>query len=450
MNEQWKQQIRQKVADSKEPAFEVPRTEMEKALSANRRQRRRVGMWYGGLAAAAMLLLIVGIGFLGHLQPWGDQVEELERKNPAGRRIMGSHRDAVADEAVPIIVRMASALRQGGHVLLAMAEKSTDEPQQTTAQDTLQATDTETAPQAEQADTARRAKPLPHGRLSRNLYRNDFTVRPSTEAHNGKRLTVKVYMSNTYVGSSSYFSSSTMVPVPGEINGKGNISNTENGHSGDSSGGGDSQPPGGHGSTGGENGSTDGEHGSTGGDDDEEETRATAMASQRTEEVKNERRVTHRQPLRLGFSVRWGIAQRWSVESGLSYARLTTDIDETTAGKRVETEQSLVYIGVPLGVSFSLLETRRFNVYVSASGMVEKMVKGARLSQGQKSSVSIRPLQFSFYGAVGAEYRFANHLSFYLEQGASYYLDSDISVPTFYQDKKFSPNLSVGLRLDLK
>ena len=52
MKEQWKQQMRQKMADYKEPAPEVSWDEIEKALAANKQKAKTVAMWPRRIAAA--------------------------------------------------------------------------------------------------------------------------------------------------------------------------------------------------------------------------------------------------------------------------------------------------------------------------------------------------------------------------------------------------------------
>ena len=59
MNEQWRQQLREKMADYRRPAPEVSWDEVYKALDAHQSRR----LWLRRLAAAAVLLLIAGGGY---------------------------------------------------------------------------------------------------------------------------------------------------------------------------------------------------------------------------------------------------------------------------------------------------------------------------------------------------------------------------------------------------
>ena len=111
-------------------------------------------------------------------------------------------------------------------------------------------------------------------------------------------------------------------------------------------------------------------------------------------------------------------------------------------------EQHLTYIGIPVNVSYRLWGSRYLNVYLSAGGMVEKMVKGSQQTSDMTTSVSIRPLQFSLNSAVGAEFNISRQFSLYAEPGLGYWFDNGSSVSTYYQDKPLSFNLNFGIRVN--
>ena len=147
--------------------------------------------------------------------------------------------------------------------------------------------------------------------------------------------------------------------------------------------------------------------------------------------------VHHRQPIRFGLSLRYRLDNRWSVESGMSYTRLSSDITTMTDGKTTTTEQRLNYIGLPLNISYDLWRTRHFGLYLIAGGMIEK-------------SLDTSPWQFSLNGAAGAEYKLTDYFSLYAEPGLGYYFKDGSSTPTVYQDHPLNFNLSFGLRFHFK
>ena len=165
----------------------------------------------------------------------------------------------------------------------------------------------------------------------------------------------------------------------------------------------------------------------------------------------NSTNLTHHQPVRLGLSLRYRLNDRWSIESGLAYTRLRSDL-KWRSGQ--EAEQTLSYIGIPVNANYLLWGSRYVNFYVSVGGMVEKMVKGSLYTTAkgkeQSESISIHPLQFSVNGGIGAEFNLTNQFSIYAEPGMGYYFDNGSDVRTYYQDKPFSFNLNLGLRFNIK
>ena len=147
--------------------------------------------------------------------------------------------------------------------------------------------------------------------------------------------------------------------------------------------------------------------------------------------------IHHRLPVRLGLSLRYRLNDHWSVESGLSYTHLSSDIPTLLDGKIIMTEQRLNYIGLPLSVSYSLWKNRHLDLYLSTGAMIEK-------------SLNTKPWQFSLNGATGFEYKLADFFSLYVEPGLGYYFKDGSSTPTIYQDHPLNFNLSFGLRFNLK
>ena len=62
MNEQWTEQLRQKMADNQRPAPEVSWDEIERALTAGKTARTRM-LWLQRVAAAAVVLLIAATAY---------------------------------------------------------------------------------------------------------------------------------------------------------------------------------------------------------------------------------------------------------------------------------------------------------------------------------------------------------------------------------------------------
>ena len=151
--------------------------------------------------------------------------------------------------------------------------------------------------------------------------------------------------------------------------------------------------------------------------------------------------VKHRQPVSVGFSVRKNLGYGLSVESGLMYTYLHSDLyfDKGNDSK----EQKLHYLGIPLRVNWNFVDTRKFSLYLSGGGAVEKCVYGRLGNETQ----TVKPVQLSVLGSVGAQYNLSTRWGLYVEPGVSYYFDDGSKVQTIRKERPCSFTLQAGLRL---
>lgn len=452
MTEDWKKQMQQKMADYRESDIDVSWEEIEQALDANRKQAldankkqaRVVPLWTKRVAAAAVILLIAGGGY------WMLQEQRADAPETSVAKVVktpqsGSVAQAIAslkDEAAQTVVTPEKDIAQMLQNVMAQQHeeiperevtpqpKATTEPEATTQASASQA---ETTPPAEK--TAASPTPTQQHQAS-STPTHQHQVSPAPTHHQtiypsdlrrrtapSNRLTAKVYLSNTMASANSLSFDYIQELDYNNQNGNTNFNGGEDGK--------------------------DGKNGSDGtttenGEDDLENMDPAYKTVQTAE------KAHHHQPIRFGFSLRYRFDDRWSVESGLTYTRLSADITNTVDGQTTATEQRLNYIGIPFNVQYLMWGSRYVNVYVAAGGLVEKMVKGSRTTQGTSNSVSIHPLQVSVNGALGAEFKFTEGLSLYAEPALNYYFDNHSAIPTFYQEKPLNFNLNLGLRFNLK
>ena len=149
----------------------------------------------------------------------------------------------------------------------------------------------------------------------------------------------------------------------------------------------------------------------------------------------------HRQPVSVGFSVRKELGKGFSLETGLMYTYLSSDV--YMSGSQNKRAQKLHYIGIPLRANWNFVDTRRFIVYLSAGGAVEKCVYGKLGHEKQ----TVKPVQWSVLGAVGAQYNLSRRWGLYVEPGVSYYFDDGSPVQTIRKERPCSFTIQAGLRL---
>ena len=150
--------------------------------------------------------------------------------------------------------------------------------------------------------------------------------------------------------------------------------------------------------------------------------------------------IDHKQPLSFGFSVRKGLARGFSVETGLTYTYLASDVK--FAGSSETVSQKLHYLGIPLRANWNFLDKKLVTLYVSGGGMIEKCVYGKLGSEKE----TVKPLQFSVSGAVGVQLNATKRIGIYMEPGVAYFFDDGSSVQTIRKENPFNFNIQAGIR----
>lgn len=167
-------------------------------------------------------------------------------------------------------------------------------------------------------------------------------------------------------------------------------------------------------------------------------------------------RKKHKQPIKIGISVRYPLSERLSLESGLTYSYLSSELTTGSDSYRYETHQALQFVGIPLNVNYSLWKNTKWDFYVSAGGMVEKCVAGSsdteyivdgKATSSEHESTRVKPLQFSVNAAAGVQMNLTRRLGIYAEPGVNYYFDNGSPIETIYKEKPVNFNLRMGLRL---
>lgn len=82
-------------------------------------------------------------------------------------------------------------------------------------------------------------------------------------------------------------------------------------------------------------------------------------------------------------------------------------------------------------------------MYVSAGGAIEKCVYGKVGSEKE----TVKPVQLSVMGAVGAQYNISNRVGIYVEPGVSYFFDDGSPIETIRKENPTNFTLQAGIRL---
>ena len=162
----------------------------------------------------------------------------------------------------------------------------------------------------------------------------------------------------------------------------------------------------------------------------------------------------HHAPIVVGLSLSKKLNERWSLETGLQYTLLRS---EFTTGEafRIQDNQKLHYIGIPLRLSYRFWHYKRFSGYATAGMQVDIPIKGTLQSFHVTDSIPHKlgsqpvsaPWQWSVNTSIGIQYHLTPQAGIYLEPTVNYYIPDGSQLRTIRKEHPFTFTLPVGLRI---
>jgi hypothetical protein len=165
--------------------------------------------------------------------------------------------------------------------------------------------------------------------------------------------------------------------------------------------------------------------------------------------------ITYNPALSFGLLVRRNIGKTLSVESGLMYTYLSTSFKQSSFFT-TDATLTLHYLGLPVNLIASVWENKKWQLYLSGGGMVEKglrsvynqrqIVGGQIITTMAKSNID--GLQWSVSSGIGLTYKIQPKMGLYFEPKLSYFFDNNQPVST-RTDQPTCFGLTAGLRFEL-
>lgn len=164
---------------------------------------------------------------------------------------------------------------------------------------------------------------------------------------------------------------------------------------------------------------------------------------------------THTQSARLSLTLRVNLTSRWGVETGLVSSTLDSRFSTTVGNSLSETTRSIDYLGIPVYITYNLLEWKSLGLYLCGGPMYEFSVGtstesrtyiGGTLTGSDVDNSPINDRQLSLNAAAGVQLKLFRRGALFLQGGGSYHFANDDSPESFYTERPFSPNLTVGYR----
>lgn len=167
---------------------------------------------------------------------------------------------------------------------------------------------------------------------------------------------------------------------------------------------------------------------------------------------------SHKIPVKVGLIARYNITGRLGVETGLTYSVLSSSVktgNSETGNNWSSGSQTLHYLGIPLNLSFNILNSRYVNIYVTGGGMMEKSISGniktdeyvdGKFARTLTAKISPKGLQWSVNVAAGIQANILPQLGVFVEPGVSHHFKNGSRVRSIYTDKPTDFSLGFGLR----
>lgn len=153
--------------------------------------------------------------------------------------------------------------------------------------------------------------------------------------------------------------------------------------------------------------------------------------------------ATNNSAMSFGISLTHRLSKRWSLETGLSYALLNSDLSYEDYKEKLHLRMH--YLGIPINANFALLAHRNWRVYLSGGGMVERCLNATL----DGHSFTNNRLQWSVGSSVGVQYNFTDHWGIYFEPGARYYFPDGSNIKNLRTERPFIFHWQLGVRFSI-
>ena len=175
-------------------------------------------------------------------------------------------------------------------------------------------------------------------------------------------------------------------------------------------------------------------------------------------------RKYHEHPRTFELSLSYPLSKRWSLTSGLSYTRMKSTFESDGHNMLTRRTQKLYYVGIPLKLTYTLYEKKRWQLYTSGGLQLDIPVCGKESTQylyadpsqqiqlgdslimpTSRSRVNA-PWQWSVNVGAGVQYHLLPHVNAYFEPRLQYYIPTSSPIETYRTEHPFDLSLPFGIR----
>ena len=155
-------------------------------------------------------------------------------------------------------------------------------------------------------------------------------------------------------------------------------------------------------------------------------------------------------PFTIGLGVRFYVAPRLSIGTGLDYSLLTRTFTGSYQGTSGTVNHTVQYLGVPVRLYYDILTSERIKFYAYGGGEGEFCLGNSYRLFGAPDIVrdyKVNGLLFSVGAGLGVEFRLGRTVGLYLDPGVNYYFPGN-QPRSIRTDKPLLLNFDAGLRFN--
>ncbi len=155
-------------------------------------------------------------------------------------------------------------------------------------------------------------------------------------------------------------------------------------------------------------------------------------------------------PFTVGLGVRFHLAPRLSLGTGLDYSLLTRTFAGSYGDMSGSVSHTMHYLGVPVRLYYDVVSANRLDFYVYGGGEIEYCVSNQYRLFANPDVVKRYPVagpQLSVAAGLGVEFKLTRQLGLYFDPGVNYYFPAN-QPKSIRTEKPFLLNFDAGLRFN--
>jgi RNA polymerase sigma-70 factor (ECF subfamily) len=162
----------------------------------------------------------------------------------------------------------------------------------------------------------------------------------------------------------------------------------------------------------------------------------------------------HQMPVTWSLALKYKMNNRFGLESGFNYSRLTSDFEMGTEGNSIHEQQAIHYLGIPIKGLYTLYGGKQWSLYGSLGLTTEIPVHSTLYSdyyvnglyEASDKTAFHAPWQFSTTFGLGLQYHLTPSIGFFAEPSLQYYIPTHSNIETYRTEHPFTFSLPLGIR----